>query len=120
MESVDGNFSQIYFWKIKNKLCPPSKEAPMAKIDEKGNIITAQETLRKLYLDTYTKRLKHREMDDKLLDVYFLKTDLWKSRLHMIRKLKTPPWTKSNVEMVLRSMKNNKTIDPNGIMAIPF
>ena len=76
-------------WKLKQKLCPSSKDPPMAKCDNMGNIITAPETLKKLYLETYRKRLRQRTMKDEYLDIYLLKTELWGARLNMLRNTKS-------------------------------
>ena len=57
-----GNFSQLGMWKLKNKLCPTQVDPPMAKRDKLGSLITAPNLIKKLYLDTYTDRLRNREM----------------------------------------------------------
>ena len=116
IETLEGNFSQLGLWKLKQRLCPSNSDPPMAKHDEKGNLITAPETLKKLYLETYVKRLSHRDMKEDYLDIYFLKTDLWQSRLEIIKEVKTPPWKMADLEAVLKSLKNNKCMDPNGMI----
>ena len=88
----------------------------MAKNDKDGNIITAPNGLKKLYLDTYMHRLRPREMKPELMDIYFLKTELWLSRLSNIKKIKTAPWKTKSLDKVLESLKNNKTMDPNGMI----
>ena len=70
-------------------------DPPMAKRDEKGNIVTAPETLKLLYLETYKKRLRQRTMKEEYLDIYFLKSELWEWRLREMRTIKTPPWNMS-------------------------
>ena len=92
VESLDGNFSQIGFWKLKQKIWPSSCDPPMAKHDNEGNIITAPQTLKNLYLETYIERLKHREMKPELMDVFFLKSELWLSRLQNLKQKTTPEW----------------------------
>ena len=66
------------FWKMKKKLCPKHIDPPMAKHDSKGNLITNPAALKKLYLQTYTERLSHRPMKPELLDIFYLKSELWK------------------------------------------
>ena len=88
----------------------------MAKHDSEGNLITAPETLKKLYLETYKKRLSHRTMKEDYLDIFFLKTELWESRLENIKKIKTPPWNKTDLDKVLKGLKNNKSMDPHGMI----
>ena len=116
VETLDGNFSQLGFWKLKQKIWPSASDPPMAKHDRAGNIVTAPQVLKKLYLETYVDRLKHREMKPELMDVYFLKKELWMSRLNNIQMIKTPPWNHDKLDAVLGSLKNNKTMDPNGMV----
>ena len=113
IETLEGKLSQPGLWKLKQRLCPPAKDPHMAKIDEKGNIITAPETLKKLYLDTYVYRLRQREMKNEYLDIYFLKKELWSSRKINLLDKKSTPWKSSDLEEVLKTLKNNKTADPN-------
>ena len=60
LECLDGNFSPIGMWKLKSKLMPKEMHPPMGKFDEKGNLITAPQALKKLYLEHYVKRLADR------------------------------------------------------------
>ena len=57
LETLDGNFSQLGMWKLKNKLIPRDLDPPMAKLDDKGNLISAPNALKTLYLEHYAKRL---------------------------------------------------------------
>ena len=70
----------------------------MAKHDENGNLITTAEGLKNLYLDTYKKRLKHREMNEKFMDIYFLKSELWQSRMKNMKQNKTKDWNMKQLE----------------------
>ena len=75
IETLDGNFSQIGLWKLKQNLCQLQSDPPMAKYDNNGNLITSSEALKSLYLDTYKDRLKHIEMKGEYMDLFFLKTE---------------------------------------------
>ena len=108
IETLEGNFSQNGLWKLKKKLCPMISDPPMAKVDKDGNLVTAPNLLRKLYLETYFNRLKHREMKKDLLDIYDLKMDLWSSRLTVLNSRKTSPWTRENLDSALSSLKKTK------------
>ena len=99
------------FWKIKQKLSPVSADPPMAKHDNTGNIITAPGALKKMYIEHYQERLKQREMKVELLDVYWLKTELWLSRLKDIKMVKSPPWNLDKLDAVLKSLKNNNNLN---------
>jgi hypothetical protein len=55
-------------------------------------------------------------MKEDYLDIYFLKTDLWISRLATIKEIKTPAWNMEHLEFVLKSLKNNKSMEHNGMI----
>ena len=55
-------------------------------------------------------------MKEELMDVYFLKEELWMSRKIELRKKITKPWTIDELKVALKSLKNNKTMDPNGMI----
>ena len=116
VENEQGNFSQIKLWKLKQKLCPKPSDPPMAKKDREGNLITSPDLLKNLYLQTYQDRLRNRDMKEELMDVFFLKEELWISRMEELRKLKSVPWSKSQLRKALKSLKKNKTSDPNGMI----
>ena len=112
----EEKFSQTGFWKLKQKFSPRSLDPPMAKIDENGLIVTSPMLLKALYLKTYQHRLRARKIKDDLLDIFFLKQELWESRLNELLKKKTEPWKINELEKVLKSLKNNKTRDPLGMI----
>ena len=51
IESEEGTFLNLGFWKLKEKLRPDSKDPPMAKKDKDGNLITSPEGIKNLYLN---------------------------------------------------------------------
>ena len=71
LDTSDGKFSQLGLWKLKNLLCPNPTDPPMAKRDSQGNLVTAPNLLKNLYLDTYKERLRNREIKPNLEDLYF-------------------------------------------------
>ena len=91
LKTLEGSFSQTGMWKIRSKLCPRKVDPPMAKKDEDGNLITSQEALKKLYINTYTNRLKHRQMKDEFQGMVDLKNILWNECfIQMRRKISSP------------------------------
>ena len=81
-----------------------------------GNIITKPEALKTLYIQTYVERLKHREMKEEFKEIFQLKTVLWSERMKSIKKRKSRPWTIADIEKVTKTLKNNQTRDPNGMI----
>ena len=89
MEKKEGQFCQLKLWKLKNKICPPKQDPPMGNRDESGSFISAPNLLKSLYLRTYSKRLEHRPMKEELMDILFLKEELWSLRLEEMKGKKT-------------------------------
>ena len=116
METIDENFSNLGFWKLRKKLSPKFEDPPMAKKDKDGNIITAPEALKKLYVDTYRERLRNREMKPELMDIYFLKKELWDYRNEEMKNEKANRWNNKDLEAVIKKLKNNISRDPNGMI----
>ena len=72
----------------------------MAKRDKQGTLITAPSLIQKLYVDTYTERLKNREMKAELSELYNLKCELWKLRLEVLKLKKSKDWTIEDLNKV--------------------
>ena len=88
----------------------------MAKLDEKGNLITSSESLKTLYLNTYKKRLAHKIRHPKHKDIYEMKEEIWSIRYDSLNNIKSENLTTSDVKTALSSLKNNKTHDPLGMI----
>ena len=112
----DGKFSQSGMWKLKSRMCPRSQDPPMAKKDSKGNLITTENGLRTLYLETYRQRLRHRKIKAEYDDLLRIKSELWTLRLKQFRKKVTKPWTLAELDKALKSLKNNQSRDPLGMI----
>ena len=76
----------------------------MAKLDKGGNRITAPPLLRNLYLETYVERLRHREMKPDFMDVYEIKSTLWKYRMEMLKENKSDDWVTEDIVTVLKKL----------------
>ena len=112
----EGGFSQTGFWRIKSKICPKNTNPPLAKRDKHGNLITSPNNLKQLYLDTYKHRLRHRSMENKHSDIFILKSELWRRRFGQLKEKVTNPWSASQFEKAIKSLKNNQARDPMGII----
>ena len=78
-----------------------------------GKTITHPEELKKLYLNTYIHRLRHRPIRPGLEYLESIKTELFYKRLELVKLMKSEPWTMSDLRPVLKSLKNNKSRDPH-------
>ena len=114
MSNLDGGFSANGMWKVKKSVIRKHVDPPMAKRDTAGNLITSPSLLKKLYLDEYVFRLRHREIKPELQTLKGLKDDLWERRFKMMKANKTADWSLDEVRKVLHSLKTNKARDPLG------
>ena len=95
----DGNLQHQGIWKIKRKVFPKIKPSlPVGKKNIKNQLITNPEELKKLYLDTFKYRLRHRPVQpgfESLLDDL---EELFKERLDMSKNVKTKDWTMEDLD----------------------
>ena len=55
-------------------------------------------------------------MKSEYLDINCLKTELWISRMKNLEMKISPLWQMNDLDKALKSLKNNKTMDPHGII----
>ena len=102
-------------WSLLKKKFPKSSHAiPVAKKDGKGNLVTNHKELKKLYLKTYTQRMRNRPMKADLEELKDLIEELFDIRLKLASKKKSEPWTMDDLEKALKTLKKDKARDPNG------
>ena len=116
VNTLDGRFCQNGLWKLKKKLFPKMKEPPAGKYDEFGNLITAPETLKQLYLKTYQNRLEHRKISERYEDLRKIKNELWDIRFELLKVKPASTWNLKDVENAAKSLKNNQSRDPNSMI----
>ena len=114
--SCNGKFSQIGMWKLKSKLFPKELDSPMAKYDDKGNLVTTTDALKTLYIEHYRKRLSHREIKCDYQENFDKKVSLWQWRFDHLKSCQTDDWTLTELRNSLKSLKTNKCRDPNGLL----
>ena len=80
--SDDGeHVCRLNMWRLKHKLCPRNVEPPMAKKAANGDLISNPDDLKKLYVDTYKQRLRHRTIRPGYEQLETLKNYLFNIRL---------------------------------------
>ena len=100
-----GRFSQTGMWRLKNKFWPKQKDPPMAKFDEKGNLISVPSALKQLYLQHYVKRLEHRKIKEDYLENYNKKVSLWQLRYERLKISQSPDWSIKDLRYSIKSQK---------------
>ena len=115
IENEDGGIHPEKLWALRKKLFPKSRDPPTAMINEEGDLVTSLEEIENLSLKTYKNRLRSRQM---VPELKFLRDDkelLCDLKLECARKNTTKPWTMKELEIVLSSLKKNKSRDPLGL-----
>ena len=105
---MDGGVNIKNLWKLKNK----AKEPVTAKEDAHGHLVTSGEKLKKLYLNTYEKRLENRKIKPGLESLQSAKEELFQLRINEVKKKQSEPWTMKQLIRVLKSLKKGKARDP--------
>ena len=104
-------------WNVKRKIFPKNNPIkPTGKKNARGQIITSPEGLKDLYLETYTKRLRHRPIMEDLKEIKQLKEKLFYLRLEICKRTKSNPWKMEDLDKVLKSLKTTKARDPLGLV----
>ena len=116
LRNSEDKLSQNGMWKLKNQLWPKDRDPPMAKFDEKGNLISCPISLKKLYLGHYVQRLAHRTIKESYQENYQKKMALWQLRFNLLRSSKSADWRIKELRNTIKSLKNNKTRDPSGLL----
>ena len=117
MSDQSGNMSRINMWKIKQKVHPKYEASvPVAKKDNNGNLICNKSELKKLYVEVYTDRLRHRKIQEEYNDLKENKEYLFGLRLKIASGRKSADWTMCDMNKVLKKLKTKKATDPVGIV----
>ena len=116
ISNKDGTTNCAGAWKLRRKLFPKPPEQLSGKKDSDGVIVTNPERLKEVYINGYVERLKHREMRPGLLKLKTLREELFYQRLQLSKQNKSPDWTMEDLDKVLKSLKNDKAVDPVGLV----
>ena len=79
-------------------------------------MITSQNKLKTLYLETFVHRLRSRPMKAELEGLRKLKEELCEERIKLSKLTKSSSWTIEDLRKVLKSLKPNKCRDPHGMI----
>ena len=112
----DGRVSTAGAWKLRRKILRKPPEQLTSKMDKNGDLVTNPEKIKKIYLEAYTDRLKHREMLPELQNLQIIREQLFQQRLEQAKLNKSPPWTMDQLEAALSKLKNGKATDPMGLV----
>ena len=115
----DGKINNLGAWRELNKIDPNRKKQhprPVAFKDFRGNFLTNHENIKMHCLSSILKRLRKRPMHPQLMELEKRKIKLSNLRLQKAKKRKTVPWTVKQMETAIKSMKNKKCRDAQGLI----
>ena len=113
---IEG-YGQAKTWALKKKLCPKNTfEAPAAKKDEDGNLITERRALEQLYSETYLKRLQPNPIADGFEELYDAKEFLFNLQLRLSKSQVSRDWSIDDLNKALKKCKNGKARDEHGLV----
>ena len=56
----EGGINSEHLWKLKKKLSPKCRDPPTAMLDKAWNLLTSNEAIEELVIQTYTQKLENR------------------------------------------------------------
>ena len=108
-------FSQAKTWNLMKKLSPKNTiDPPAAKKDNLGELVTDQEALETLYLETYKSRLQPNPVSKDMAELKYLKEYLYDMQINLAKGRTTNDWTIDDLNKALKTLKNNKARDEHG------
>ena len=113
----DGKINANGLWNETRMIFPKFKDqVPIALEEKRGHLITNHNAIRKMALDAIVERLRKRPIHPNLKTLEKAKTRLTSLRLKIATRRKTPKWNLTNMESAIKSMKNNKCRDSEGLI----
>ena len=111
-----GPISKQDFWKIKKILAPKSVSIPHGILDGMRNEISDLENIRNQFQTEFLYRLRQREPKEHIKCHETLQNDLCMLRIENCRKVESNGFSESELESVIRSLKNGKSRDTVGFI----
>ena len=115
LDPQEGGFSTGHMWKLKNKIIPKPINVPTAMKNPEGKLCTSKKDIDEMSMDYFKNVLRNREIKEGLEGHREEKEELFKLRLEYTETVKTPPWTRVEVERAMKGLKSKKSRDPTNI-----
>ena len=109
----DGGYNPGGLWKLKHKVIPKPTQVPTGMKDKCGKLLTKKEDLQNHTMKHYENVLRNRPIKEGLSKHKRAREELCKLRLKQTKENKTPDWSKTQLKVVLKELKKDKSRDPN-------
>ena len=117
ISNLDDSCSTLGMWKEIKKLFPKiQKTVPSGVRNHRGKIVTKTSVVKQIILSKYKIRLRKRPSNPEVSHIMKIKEENAKRIINIAKEIKTLPWTSEELSRVLKSLKNNKCRDPNGMI----
>ena len=114
MEDSEDGFNVGKLWKLRKKLCPYKKDPPTAMLSPCGNLVTSAANLEKHTIEYYKNVLSNRPIKPELAQLQKDEEKLCRRRIELAKQNKSTPWTKEDLDIVIKHLKKGKSRDRNG------
>ena len=119
MDEIETNKTNI--WREMRKAFPnKTKPIPTGVKDIKGRVITNPTERKEVTLNHFDFRMRKRPIVEDVREIVELQDDLFKIRLVKAQKNKSPPFTRKELDIVLKSLKKGKSKDPDNYICELF
>ena len=112
---AEGGNIQKEIWKLKKHMCPRSRDPPTAMVDNAGSLVTDQNKIKDMAQEAYKERLRNRPIKEGLENIKEAKERVAEKLIEVAKLNKTEPWDLHDLGEVLKSLKKNKSRDPNDL-----
>ena len=112
----NGSVSVKEMWNLRKKIWPKNQESiPTGKLNHTGKLVTGPQEIKTLLHKEYKERLRPRPTHPNLSHLNEIKNKSFEAKLKEAKKNKSPDWTMSELDVVLKDINKNKSRDPQGI-----
>ena len=104
LDGTNGDSFNNGVWNITKKVFPKHQQSqPVAMKDISGKLVTSKEEIKKLYIETFSFRLRDRPSKDGYQNIHMMEKELCQKRLEITKNNKSPEW---NFEDLEKSLSN--------------
>ena len=112
---AEGGNIKNEMWKLKKHMRPRSRDPPNAMVNDQGNLVTDQDAIKEMAKEAYSERLRNRPIRQGLENIKDAKEMLAEKVMKVAKYNKTDPWSMDDLDAVLKSLKMQKSRDPNDL-----
>ena len=104
-------------WKLNKKLWPKCGTVlPSAKKNHRGKLVSNPVAIKNLLTREYKDRLRKRPVRSDFAGMRIRRNKIFKMKMKVAGKQKSPDWTMKDLEVVLKNLKRNKSRDFEGYL----